>query len=830
MSFFTRTVSSDDLEDTIATWQRSVSILLYISLIAHGFEVFLTNVGVLEGLIPVLQVIAAIAALVFFLAECLILPPVGVLIMTVVSALLSWVVPYFVAFLVRSLIESILFMAIGGIIMALSVGLVVIVVNGVVVGAVIVPLVVTPFLAASGAMGITVLTGAGTAAAVDAGVQQIRPADLVRPRRVLINLLLLLVLVWPALTWTGIFQGVFALKPVQRAQQQHLSFSEENTSDIYRLYFEPQENYIPSSIKHLTFDEGFYHNFIYPGRNTFAQGATPSASTDTCIAFCLNGMVYLTDIQANELYHATAYNAAREDAIVMVDKEAFLFCHNRIALLGPDGRYLWENTNWTSDFERLSEKKQYEQLYAILEAQNDGQSGAIPIEDVAIVAYAQRNGLLLYYDTASHSAYFGQKNKTGEITILRQSAPETREEITSFTPQCDSDNLPYTMLNTEVLAYINGNRIIFQGVADEWDCVHYENKIHDGKTHPFVSFHTLHDADGNEYFAYQDSEDIICVERLGSPVIEAKFDASRYDAVYSVGNYIYGIVYDSDNLLNSFTYINDRQDGDTSTSVWTENWGWDRIHLHSGLWDKEEEAETAPPVEKTFSERYSIPELRTSVRQIGLYKDNVVSPSQYAYYKGPADNFYFRFPRIVYEEVDYTFIEDGAEVLLHYSSHNDTVDRTTTPLSGEEAENAPDGSKVQIHLYCNNDPSSLTVTLRPNADGTDHKTLLSELQKRAEAEMVNVKRVRSGYADQECTASTFYLTGNTADGTGMICTRLCWVDGEHIMEMELRMPKATDNEDKAHKDFYAKAMYACCGFGSNTEPPVWWKFKKSYGL
>ena len=523
--------------------------------------------------------------------------------------------------------------------------------------------------------------------------------------------------------------------------------------------------------------------------------------SDTCIAFFLNGMVYLTDMEANEVYHTTAYTPGSEDAIVLVGEEAFIFSHDQIALIGPDGRYLWKDTTWTSDFESLSDEQQYDRLYAILEEQNDGQSGTISIEDVAVVACAQRNGRLLYYDAENHCAYFGEEGKTGEITILRQSALGTREEATVFTYNCDSDNLPYTMINADVVVYIDGDKIMFQGVNEDWSTVHYTNKSHDGEQHPFVSFHVMHDAKGNEYFAYQDSEDIICLELLGCPVMEAVFDAHRFEAVYSMGDYIYCIEYDSDNLLNKYTYIRDVSEDAGVTAVWTEKWDWSRIHLHSGLWgieEAEEAEETAEPEEKTFADLYPISELRTSVKQIGLYKDNVVSPSKYFYYGDPAAGFNFRFPSILYEEVEYTYNEDGSE--------------------------------VQLYFYCQNDPSSLTVTLRPNADGTDHAALLSTLQENAEAEMVNVKRVRSGYADQEGTASTFYLTGNAADDTGLICTKLCRVDNEHIMEMELRIPNATSNEDQAYKDYYVQAMYACCGFGSGEEPPVWWKFKSKYGL
>ena len=801
MSRLTNKVRYDEIEDDIAELQRAVSVLLYISLIAHGLDVYLTNVGVLEGLIPAMQIIAAVAAIVFFVAECLLLPTVGVLIVTGMAALLSFIMPYLIAFLVRSFIESMLFMVIGGVVMALSVGVIIYVANGVIIGAVVAPLMITPFLAGAGTVGVTALAGAGIAAGVDAGVRQVRPVDLVRPRRVIANVALLLVLVWPVLTWAGLFQGVFALKPVQRAQQQYLSFSQENTSLAYERFFVPDEEYSYSlnGVQNWTFGDGFYDSYIYPGRNSFAQGSAPSASSDTNLGFCLNGMIYLVDVEKNECYHTTAYTPGQDDAMVMVGQEVFLFSNDRIALLGPSGRYLWKDTTWTSDFDRLSEEEQYDRLYAILEEQNDGQPGTISIEDVAVVACAQRSGRLLYYDAAEHCAYFGQAGKKGTITILCQSGLGVREKRTSFTPNYEGDNMPYTMLNADVVAYIDGNQIVFQGVNEDWSNVHYTNKSHDGEQHPFVSFHVMHDEDGTEFFAYHDSEDAICLERLSSAVMEAHFNPTKYDGVYSVGTYIYGIVYDSDDLLNKFTYVQDLQEDQDATAVWTENWSWERIHIHDGLWDTEEDVEkNAEPVEKTFIEMFPSPETRTTVRQIGLYKDNVVSPSQYYYYKGPADRFYFRYPSILYEEVEYTYVEDGSE--------------------------------VQIHFYCVDDPSSLTVTLRPNTDGTDHQTLLSELQKVAVAEMVDVKAVRSGLYDQEGTASTFYLTGFAADDTDLICNKLCWVDNESIMEMELRMPKATTNEDRAHKDFYAKAMYAYCGFGSGKEPEAWWKFKKDYGL
>lgn len=78
-----------------------------------------------------------------------------------------------------------------------------------------------------GAMGASLLAGAAVGVGVDAGVNQVRTADLLRPLRVVINLLLVLVLVWPALTWLNVFLGMFALKPVNRAQQEYRHFQTE---------------------------------------------------------------------------------------------------------------------------------------------------------------------------------------------------------------------------------------------------------------------------------------------------------------------------------------------------------------------------------------------------------------------------------------------------------------------------------------------------------------------------------------------------------------------------------------------------------------------------
>lgn len=234
-----------DVEDWIEECQKGISALLYISLIAHGVEVFLNDVGVLAGVVPVLQVISAVAALLFFLGECVLLPPVGVLIMTALAAVLFFVIPYFVGFLAGLFVGSFLLMVVGGLVAVLSTSLIIFVSNGLIVGAVIAPVIVAPFALGFGATAATAVAGTGVAAAVHAGVQKITPGELFHPRRVLINLLMLFVLIWPTLTWFGVCPGMFALKPVQRAQQQHLSFSEKYTSATYKASIPVGETNFP---------------------------------------------------------------------------------------------------------------------------------------------------------------------------------------------------------------------------------------------------------------------------------------------------------------------------------------------------------------------------------------------------------------------------------------------------------------------------------------------------------------------------------------------------------------------------------------------------------
>ncbi|MBR2048945.1 MAG: hypothetical protein IJ960_10160 [Oscillospiraceae bacterium] len=773
--------------------QRYISILLYVALLSHSFTLLLADLEFLVGLIPVLGVITVVSVTLFFLLEAVTVPPLGLLILTAVSAVLFLVMPWVVTLVLAIAVEGVALLVFGSLIAAATSLVVIVVVNGVMAGVAVLPMVTLPVAVGSIAASIAAMLGTGIATGMDAAMQQLEPSETVKFRRIVLNLLLVLLVVWPVLSWVGAYQGIFGFKPMMLERREHLNFNKRNENSLYRSFFEnPEEGGFINGEQNWTFGEGFYDSYIYPGRNSFAQGKYPSASSGQNIAFCLNGMIYLHYADDNGTYRTAAYDAVPEDAMVMAGEEAFLFGDDEILLLGPDGRCKWKDTRWRTEFNKLSEAEQYSRLYDILEEQNDGVSGAVSIEDVAVVAYAQRNGLLLYYDRDTHRAYFGQEGKKGKITVLCQSATGTRTEVASFTPHCASDNLPYTMIDEATLAYIDENKIVFQGVEEDWSSVHYTNE-----TNPFVSLHVIQKEDGTVYLAYADREDTLCMERLGDEIKRYQFDTERYEGVYSVGNNLFCVVYDR-NLINRLTYIQDLREDETIMDVYTEKWSQVTYHFSDDLWDPPVPEETIPWDEQPFGVRFPFPELGTSAGQEGLYRDNVVYPDKYATYWGPAEGFVFRFPRILYDQVDYTWSEDETEVC--------------------------------IRLSCSNGQGSLNVTLRPNVEGMDHQTLMETLLAEAQEAMTNETTVRSGPSNEDGTASTFCLRGYAPDNDNLICTRLCRVDSRYIMEMELLVPFPVDNEDRAYKEFYIMAMEALCGFGSgdSDEMEPFWSFKKQY--
>lgn len=782
------------LEDEAASGVRKLlTAALCISLATHALALLLDDLNILAGLVPVLEMATMVLAGGFFLVQAFLVPPVGMLILSVVGGLLFLVMPYIITILLAIATEGLVLLIIGSLLAAFTAPLVIFVVNGTVLGAALVPMAGPSMIIGGITMGTIGTAVLGITVGMDAAMKQQREARLIKIGQIAVNLLLLVVLVWPVLSWTDAFSGMFALKPAVVSRQEFLQFRGDNVDLYYERFFEGDgtAEYEIDGQKNWTFGEGFYDRYIYPGRNSFAQGKYPSAADGRNISYCLGGKVYQVNTQLEKVYKVTACSPSPEDAMVMVGEETFLFSDDQILLMGRTGRYRWKDTNWRSDFEKLSDAERFGRLYAILEAQNDGVSEAVDVEDVAVVAYAQRNGLLLYYDSENHAAYFGQKGKKGSMTILRMD-DRGLEECTSFTPECDSDNLPYTMINAQTLAYIRNDQVVFKNVDTAEEYVHLTADLSDGKTQPVESFHVVHDEEGTEFYACV-APDVLYLEQLGESIRSYPFEPEKYDGTYSVGTELYSVEYDSDSIVNRLTFLNDRTEGEAITAVWTENPTRNKTTIGSHLWKPEETV----PAELTLDERFPIPELRTSARQVGLYRDNVASPSEYASYRGPANEFTFRFPRILYENVEYTWSEDETEVCIRF--------------------------------WNTDEASSLTVTLRPNAGGADHRTVAAQLQKLAEEDMVGAQILRSGPDNEEGTASAFYLRGYEADDGNLICTRLCRVDSEHIMEMELRVPTAVDSEDRAYKEFYIMAMERCCGFGSGEEYTPFREFKKKYG-
>lgn len=94
--------------------------------------------------------------------------------------------------------------------------------------------------------------------------------------------------------------------------------------------------------------------------------------------------------------------------------------------------------------------------------------------------------------------------------------------------------------------------------------------------------------------------------------------------------------------------------------------------------DQEEQQE--PPAGETSADAaepepedpYPAPTVRTSGPQSGLYQvGNIASPSRYFSYQGPGDDFRFRYPSVLYDDVSYRFENDGEEIEIQFSCRAD---------------------------------------------------------------------------------------------------------------------------------------------------------------
>lgn len=232
--------------------------------------------------------------------------------------------------------------------------------------------------------------------------------------------------------------------------------------------------------------------------------------------------------------------------------------------------------------------------------------------------------------------------------------------------------------------------------------------------------------------------------------------------------------------------------------------------------DGKEEAETS--VEETIPEETSLeetaspeprdpypsPSVTTSVRQGGIYQlGNIVERNGYGEYQGPDNTFYFKYPRVLYDKVEYFFENDGKDIDILFS--------------------------------CEEDLSALSVSTHPMSEEKTPEALKEEILAQAKEsmtgiEIVSQRQIMSGsLADTRAeTGCAFYVRGWDGDAS---CQHWIYrITSDTVESMKLVIPEAIDETDRAYKEFYAESIYSQCAFGGNTAPPSWSEFKKNYGL
>lgn len=204
----------------------------------------------------------------------------------------------------------------------------------------------------------------------------------------------------------------------------------------------------------------------------------------------------------------------------------------------------------------------------------------------------------------------------------------------------------------------------------------------------------------------------------------------------------------------------------------------------------------------TASDPYPAPSVSTSSTQSGLYAiGNIASPSRYARYQGPDNTFSFSYPRVLYDDVSYTFENDGQDIDIVFS--------------------------------CAGDPSSLSVFRHPvDTSAQEYRDAQMDYATGSvnNAEILADRKSMSGaLADTRSQERyTLYVKGTDKENPDIVIYQLYSISSECIQGMVLKYPEASGTEDLALKEYYAQVMYDLCGFGGNTDYPSWNDFKSDY--
>jgi len=769
-------------------------ILFHISLILKTVAAF----------VPALNFPSGIVLAVFFLLELFLLSPLAMALMCIFISAFYFALPFIVITMAEILIESMILLVVGAVLAYAFTGVLVTIVNGFIssiqyVSGFAFMMPAAASLVASAATGAAMR--AGTQAAVNAAGNAARKKG-GGFRSFLGCVIMLLVIGWPCLSYANAISGGYACKPAVLLSQAHLNHMNIGANRKLRSRFNEKAQWV--------FENGFYDAYIYNGSNNIAQGKENLiAGNEETLAYVSNGVLYVQNPTITGNYGNAGYRAKETDALVVVGTDAYVFGYDKVFVCGKNGYYTWKKTHWTSDFEKLSAEEQFEQIYDILQRQNTTQKTKFSYDEVGIVAYAQRNGLLIEFDSETNSAYFAEKANDGEITVFLQSAPYQREELVSFTPTYDGTGLPYTMAGDDGILYLRGDQIVFIDKYSQDEVVTFTHPEENRKTDRFVSLHYVDLGERGRYSIYLDEKDQIWIDTrlIGvGELVRVDWKCEEVCVTGFAGPYIYSMEHEKD-LLSKLTYLNDmdaetEHEGWKFHDIWAESNDYQRIELKPSKFDKElAEAERREEEERLEAERreeeerlndplvrFPEPELKSRKGRKELYNETYIATAAYSTYTGPQEQFFFKYPPALYDQVDYDLQNEG----------ND----------------------IDILFTCSEDQSSLEVSVHPLPEGvTDLRAFAEELCDRERDLLSHGKRVDFvEYSEKGCIR--FYVQGTSPEQSDMQCHMICQVDGENIMKMIIRIPVGKDDAERAVKAFYVKKLHYLCGFGILDKAPV----------
>lgn len=542
---------------------------------------------------------AGVILLVFFAIELFILPPIGMLMMCLLVVVVFCILPYLFLTIVALIQASMLLCIVcAGLSWVLS-GVVISVANGVIVS---VTSIVTaaPILFASTAMLATSAIGYGVKEGTKNVINNVSEQAVSHRSqgsakfflRIICNLLIFLIIGWPGITYSCAINGSLACKPAVIMSQAHMNYLNVNSLKKYRKWFEDdlisRDNYWP-------FENHFYAKHINSGNNNITQGSDNFiTSNDKYVATVLNDLLYICDLKGEANYVA-GYYVKPTDALVLVDDEAFIFGKNKVFVCGNLGAYTWKRTKWTSNFQKLTKEEQYEHLYDILERQNTEEPMKFHIDEVAVVAYAQRTGMLIDYNEHNHEALFAQRNSDDSVTIYLQSEAGSRQKQTTFTPSWPKGSVPYVMTQDGGILYLKEQQVFYLYPTKEGEWSEIVTFAHPEENGKVDKFNVLLYADLGEngiYSAYLDENNELWVDTRpsGGTTVERtdwKIDKTKVSGF--AGEYLYSIQYDED-IITKLTYINDLKNTDDTeenrwefVEIWCENWHYQRMKMDKSV-------------------------------------------------------------------------------------------------------------------------------------------------------------------------------------------------------------------------------------------------------